>query len=179
MRVLISLRTRVQAVRATPLLFFIHMFQLSSPLVHCATMIRPDQHVFLLWETEPRSVRGSAASHFRGHRTWNTSSEVWVVGSHVTENVTTYVPVASPVVCRLKMYPPIGASPPSKRKLLSGLAFPASMTTLLALVDTITTCRAVTVIAEEDTSFPAASQSSNLIGIVLPLLAASVVAYTP
>ncbi len=75
------------------------------------------------------------------------------------------------------MYPPVGPSPPSKRKLLSGLAFPESMTVLLALVDSMTTLMAVTTTAEEDTSLVAASQSWNLMGMVLPLLAAWVGSY--
>ena len=65
------------------------------------------------------------------------------------------------------MYPPRAAW---YRKLLSGLALPASSTA--TPTDDETSCRpvAVTVCCAEDRLAPCWSQSRTLIGIVLPLL---------
>ena len=86
------------------------------------------------------------------HRHPSLNLEVCSVNKRIARHreIDLYVPVDSPVVLRLKIYPPVLASVASKRKSLSGFEFPAFSTAPEAEVEIWLMLMAWTVMPEED-----------------------------
>src|SRR6516162_2781578 len=91
-----------------------------------------------------------------------------MVGSLPTVNRMTQLPLPRPLVLRLKIYPPLGPSVESKRKLLFGLAFPAATTGWLGPSGMWKSPVACTMMLALDRSFPVREARYILIGMLDP-----------
>ena len=72
--------------------------------------------------SSPCILRHAGVLPYANHLTWNCAE--YISESPVTVKLRLYVPVLSAFVLRLYMYPPVLPRVESKRKSLSGLAFP-------------------------------------------------------
>src|SRR6516164_4339082 len=91
-----------------------------------------------------------------------------MVGSLPTVNWMTHLPSPRPLVLRLKLYPPLGPSVESKRKLLFGLAVPAATTRWLGPLGMWKSPVACTMMLGLDRSVPVREARYILIGMADP-----------